>query len=58
MIYIYQADQMGSTSLKTKSRTNKDFVEMYYLTTPDWREKALQDCCQAFAGVLSAEDYI
>ncbi len=58
MIYINQADQMGSKSPKIKTRIFNEFVEMYYPKPKTWREKAIADCRQAFSGVFSAEGFI
>ena len=58
MIYINQADQMGTSTSNVESRIHNEFVEMFYPTPGKWRDKALADCEQAFSGVLSAEGYI
>ncbi len=58
MIYINQADQMGSNSPKINTRISKEFLEMFYPTSNTWREKAIADCRQAFSGVFSAEGFI
>ncbi len=58
MIYINQADQAGTRSQKKKVRIQNEFMEMFYPTAENWREKAMADCRQAFSGILSAEGYI
>ena len=58
MIFINQADQHGTISPEVESRIHAEFVEMYFPSSPTWREKALLDCRQAFRGILSAEGYI
>ena len=58
MVYENQAFHHSGLWGEPGSRIKAEIQEMYFPASDDWREKAIQDCRQAFAGVLSAEGYL
>ena len=44
----------GAVGRKTEDRIRAEYEELFFPREPRWREKALSDCRQAFAGILDA----
>ncbi len=48
----------GAKNDKLESQVRRDFEELFNPSARDWKEKAVEDADQAFAGILRAEGYI
>jgi hypothetical protein len=58
MILENQCYHYGSSNAGIRRRIQQDFLELYYPSAPEWRNKALADARQAFKGILKAYHYI
>jgi uncharacterized protein DUF2817 len=58
MIHENRAYWYGAQNEKVLARAKHGFEELFHPEAKDWREKAVQDADQAFAGILKAEEYI
>lgn len=58
MVFENQCYHLGSSDANIRQRVQKDFLELYYPSAPEWRRKALADARQAFQGILGAYHYI
>jgi hypothetical protein len=54
MIFENQLHWHGAKDEKTVEKVRKEFQELYFPDETKWRKKAIQDCRQAFEGILSA----
>ena len=48
----------GADNDRLATQVKHDFEELFNPAAPDWKEKAVQDSDQAFAGILKAEGYL
>ena len=58
MIHENRAYWHGTTNEKLLAKANYGFEELFNPEAKDWKEKAVADGDQAFAGILKAEGYI
>jgi hypothetical protein len=58
MIHENRAYWYGTGNEKIHAHAKQDFEELFHPAAEDWREKAVADADQAFAGILKAEGYI
>lgn len=54
MIFENQLNWHGAVNETSEQAIRHEFKELYFPAEPKWREKALSDCRQATAGILSA----
>ncbi len=54
MILESQLYWHGAVNKPTEEKVRHEFKELYFPVETKWREKALADCRQAFAGILAA----
>lgn len=54
MVFENQMHWLGANGEKTAQKVRTEFEELYFPTENKWREKALADGRQAFAGILRA----
>jgi hypothetical protein len=54
MIFESQCYWHGAVDEATKAKVRHEFRELYFPAETRWREKAVTDCRQAFAGILTA----
>jgi hypothetical protein len=57
MIFENWLAHVESKSVKLKRQVKQEFGELYFPVDIGWREKALKDARQAFAGILNTEKY-
>ncbi len=58
MILENQVRKYGADSDHSRVKIAKDIKDLYFPGEDKWKEKALQDCRQAFSGILNAEGYL
>jgi len=54
MIFESQLHWHGAANKATEDRIRHEFQELYFPAEARWREKAIADCRQAFAGIFKA----
>ena len=57
MIFENQAFWHGALKEDIHTKVKKTMLEMYFPSEKKWREKAIEDCRQAYQGILTAEGY-
>jgi hypothetical protein len=57
MIFENQAFWKGALKEDTHKKVKKTMLEMYFPSEMKWREKAIEDCRQAYQGIFTAEGY-
>ncbi len=50
--------QHGAKSDALRNAVRQEYEELFFPAEPKWREKAMQDCRQAFTGVFAAYDIL
>jgi hypothetical protein len=58
MIHENRVHWYGAGKEKIHAHAKQGFEELFHPAAEDWREKAVADADQAFAGILKAEGYI
>jgi len=58
MIFENQVYHHGAESDRLASWVREEIVNMYFPQEEEWREKALGDCRQGFAGVLASRGFL